>query len=252
MATFTADSTGPITLDFTAPIADVTIRTSPDLNTATMKMTGPDDVLSGVTEHTEGSRWTVRLPDPGPTVITGSSGGARNTVFGNISGATMIMSGGDLTISGGTAINGGGTFTQTDPVKVEITLPERSSAHLSQNIGQARLHGHYADIDFRSSNAGLEMNGDADYLDADTTNGSISVSGAVSEEINTSATNGTLTLASSAPRTNARATNGSVTVKASGPHRIRARTTNGSLTVLKNGHDADVTSSTTNGSELVH
>ena len=149
-------------------------------------------------------------------------------------------------------ISGGSTFTQTEPVKVDITLPERSNAALSQSTGQARLHGRYAAVDFRSSNAGLELNGDADYLDADTTNGSISVAGTVSDEINTSATNGTLTLTSSAPRTVARATNGSVTVAASGPHSIRARTTNGSLTILKNGHDADVTSSTTNGSELVH
>lgn len=252
MPTFTTDTNGRrITLDLDAPVADVTIRTRPELATATVQVTGPKEVVSNVTEHRAAGRWSVRVPDPGPTVITGSNGGARNMVVGSISGGSVVMAGGNVTVSGGTVISGGNTLTTTEPVHLLVTLPEGSNVRLSQKNGEARLDGHYGAVDFRSSNATLDLVGNADHLDADTSNGSITVDGTVLEEIDASATNGTLTLASSAPRTSARATNGSVTVIASGPHRIRARTTNGSLTVLKNGHDADVTSSTTNGSELV-
>lgn len=251
MPTFTTDTNGPITLDLDAPVADVTIRTRPELATATVQVTGPKEVVSNVTEYMAAGRWTVRVPAPGPTVITGSNGGARNMVVGSITGGSVVVAGGNVTVSGSTVISGGNTLTTTEPVHLLLTLPEGSNVRLSQNTGGARLDGHYGEVDFRSSNASLDLVGGAERVEADTSNGDLTVAGTVTEEIDVSATNGTLTLASSAPRTRARATNGSVTVTASGPHRIRARTTNGSLTVLKNGHDADVTSSTTNGSELV-
>ena len=251
MPTFTADTTGPITLDLTAPVADITIRTRPELATATLQVSGPDEITSNVTENMAAGRWTVRVPEPAPTVTTSSTGRATQMVVGNISGGSVVVGGGNVTISGGTVISGGNTLTSAEPVHILVTLPEGSHVRLSQDNGQARLDGRYAEVDFCSSNAGLDLVGDAERLEADTTNGSITVAGTVTEEIEACATNGTLTLASSAPRTRVRATNGTVHVAASGPHRIRARTTNGGLTVLKNGHDADVTSSTTNGPELV-
>lgn len=251
MATFTTDTTGPITLDLSAPVADITIRTSTEAEAATVQASGPADIVSAITEQRAAGRWTVRLPDPGPTVITSSTGRATQMVVGNISGGSVVVGAGNVTVSGGTVVSGGNTLTSAEPAHLLVTLPAGSSVRLSQDNGKARLNGHYGEVDFRSSNASLDLVGDAEQLEAETTNGSITVAGAVAQGIEACATNGTITLASSAPRTRVRATNGTVHVAASGPHRIRARTTNGSLTVLKNGHDADITSSTTNGPELV-
>src|SRR5699024_4461981 len=128
------------------------------------------------------------------------------------------------------------------PVGASLSLPRLRNGHVIAT-------GEYGRVDFRSTNASLDIE-HATEVAADTSNGSITVRTPI-DLIDVSTTNGPISTRGSAPRTRARATNGSIVILTSGAHRINARTTNGDVTVIRNGHQAEISTSTTNGADRV-
>lgn len=247
---FTAPVTGPLSLTVNAAMLELAVKTVPGLSEATFELEGPSEIIDGATARAshDGDLWSITLPDPEPTVINGQG---VTVMGGNIQGVSMFSSG-DIFVGGGTTVINGQVITGagTEPVKARVLLPVGSSLSLPRlRNGHVIATGEYRRVDFRSTNASLDIE-HATEVEADTTNGSITV-GTCSEHIDVSTTNGNITTRGSAPRTRARATNGSIVVIASGPHWISARTTNGDVTVLRNGHAAEVSTSTTNGRDRV-
>lgn len=248
--TFTTPVTGPLSLTINATTLELAVKTVPGLTEATFELEGPSEVIEGATARAshDGDLWAITLPAPEPTVI----GGQGVTVIGgNIRGVSMVSSG-DIFVGGGTTVINGQVITGavTEPVKARVLLPVGASLSLPRlRNGHVLATGEYGRVDFRSTNASLDIE-HATEVEADTSNGSITV-GTATELIDVSTTNGSITTRGSAPRTRARATNGSIVVLVSGPHWISARTTNGDVTVIRNGHQAEISTSTTNGSDRV-
>ncbi len=248
--TFTTPVTGPLSLTINATTLELAVKTVPGLNEAIFELEGPSEVIEGATSRSSGNGdlWAITLPDPEPTVI----GGTGVTVIGGTVRGVSVVSSGDIFVGGGRTVINGQVITGagTEPVKAQVLLPVGASLSLPRlRNGRTLATGDYGRVDFRSTNASLDIE-HATEVEADTTNGSITV-GTATDLIDVSTTNGSISTRGSAPRTRARATNGSIVILASGAHWISARTTNGDVTVIRNGHQAEISTSTTNGTDRV-
>lgn len=236
----------PITLEVNATALEMTVQAVPGLTEATFELSGPEEVVNNAATRRNVDRWVIDIPEPEPTVISGSG---VTVMAGNVYGG-VTFNGGSFSVSGDTIVNGNVISSGGDPIRATVRVPTQSSLRMLRlRNGAVRARGEYTDVDFSSTNACLDV-AHAVVVEADTTNGSVTVTSAT-ELIDVSTTNGGIDLNGTARRTRARATNGSVFVNASGPGRISARTTNGNVTVLRNGHDVDVDTSTTNGRDRV-
>lgn len=247
MKTFTTATADLDRLEIQASALEVHIQAQEGLTEATIELTGPDEILAEASVERTATRWVLTVPDPEPTIV---SGNGAVVMTGNINGSVVMTSSGDVQVSGGRVTNTVLSAGAGEPVRATIHVPVGTDLYVPRlHTGHLRARGTYGEVDFRSTNADLDLDS-ARELEADTTNGSITC-GSTSELIDVSTTNGNVTTGS-APRLRAKATNGDIRVLVFGDHRIRARTTNGDIDVTRNGHDgAEISTSTANGHERV-
>lgn len=246
MTTFTTATAYLDRLEIRASALEVHIETAEGLTEATIELTGPDETLAEASAGRTATRWILDIPDPEPTVV---SGNGAVVMTGNIYGSVVMTSSGDIQVGGGRITNTVVSPGAGEPVRARIRVPHGTDLDAPRlHTGYVQAHGSYGEVTFTSTNAHLSIDHTV-TLDAETTNGEITC-GSASDLVDVSTTNGSV-VTGSAPRTRARATNGDIRVLVFGDHRIRARTTNGDIDITRNGHDAQISTSTTNGRERV-
>ncbi|WP_017577210.1 DUF4097 family beta strand repeat-containing protein [Nocardiopsis kunsanensis] len=248
MKTFTTPTEYLDLLEIRAANLEVTVETEENLTEAVIELTGPEEILAGSSAERTATRWTLTIPAPEPTMVSGS--GNVGIVAGNIVGGSVTISSGDLVVGGSRVTNTVASPGAGKPVRGTIRVPAGTDLTVPDLAhGSVTAPGTYGAVKVSSANAEIDI-GHAREVEIEATNGDVAI-GSASELIDVSTTNGDIDTGS-APRSRATSTNGDIWVLAYGDHRIRARTTNGDIDIARNGHArAEISTSTTNGRDRV-
>ncbi len=251
--TLTADAPGATALEFRAEQATVDVRVEPDLQRAVVELSGPEETIEATRSSTSGSRWTVEIPAPEPTVVAG--GGVHvvsgsNVVIGGSNTGAISISGGVVSVGGTTTINGvtvsGGAVEQ---VRATVRLPADSALRSRITNGEVSVRGHLTEVDHQGHNVELRLDSAIDVV-ADVHNGTIAI-GRATGTVEATTHNGSVRVDATGQRTTAHTHNGGVDITAASDGPISARTHNGSITVRTNGFRPQVRTRTHNGRDRV-
>jgi hypothetical protein len=243
------------TLTVSADMLDLAVEVIPGLPAATLKLSGPAEVVDALSSTGSAGRWDLCLPRPDSG--TGSSVTINGVTFNNSGTSTVISVGtiSGVSVSGGTVIvngavvTGGANAVVGEPITATVRLPQGSSLRTRLGNGSVRTVGHLEAVDHEGNNASLTVASAGD-VSSNGHNGTVKVNratGAVDIETH----NGSIYVGSTGTSTHARAHNGRVDIHASSAGPITARTHNGAVNVHKNGHPCQVRTRTHNGSECI-
>ena len=248
MTTFTTPTEYLDRLEIRAANLEVTVETEEDLTEALIELTGPEETINEATVERTATRWLLTLPEPEPTVVSGS--GNAGIMAGTIVGGSIAFSSGDLVVGGDRVTNTVLSPGAGAPVRATIRVPVGTDLTVLGLVhGSVTAPGTYGTVEVSSTDAEIDI-GHAREIEVEAINGDIAI-GSAAELIDVSTTNGDIATGS-APRSRATSTNGDIWVLAYGDHRIRARTTNGDIDITRNGHTgAQISTRTTNGRERV-
>ncbi|WP_116247117.1 DUF4097 family beta strand repeat-containing protein [Nocardiopsis sp. FIRDI 009] len=194
--TLTSQITGPITLRISAPVLHTTVTVDPTAHAASVRLSGPADVVEAATNEQTGREWTVSLP-PERTNTT-------SMTFG---------------------FSGRGTVIQAGSINGSVVMSARS--HLASRIdaGLVRVRGFLA---------GWKHHGTAADLEAETVGSlrAVTVSGDVEIQKVTGAaqvqtTSGDVDLDLTGPTTTVQSVSGDITLTAAG--QVTVSTTSGDV-----------------------
>lgn len=235
-----ASARGPLTLSLRAGMADVTVTASRDVPLALALITGPEDVVDGVTERMRGGEWEITLPgtDSGATVIS-SYGGGRTVIRGRVNsgviiggdnyGSTVIQAGGRVVVNGvdvSDVVNArGGDNT---PLRVAVLLPAGSSLETEASSGDLRASGPLDRVIASSSSGDVHV-AESRSLRAKTASGDIDADRTGTADVRSMS--GSAVISAASGDVDADTMSGSIVVHCTAAVRVSARSMSGSVRV---------------------
>jgi len=244
--TFTAPAAGPLLFDLQAGAADIVITVSPGTGAATAELSGPDEIVDGTRASGDAGRWSMVLPRPHGTVITGGVQVINMSRGGSVVQATTIHGG--ISIVGGRVYAGGTEITSAvtvEPTRLDVTLP--AGSHLaarvdagtittSGDLPEARITTTSADVDVLAVRA----------LTARTISGDITA-WAVTGTATLATISGDIRIDDTDGPVSAATTSGDIDITTSSPVNIDTESVSGDINVRTGGGGADVRARSVSG-----
>ncbi|GHD37107.1 hypothetical protein GCM10007147_44890 [Nocardiopsis kunsanensis] len=235
-ATHTVPADQLETLALTATAAQVRVIASEETVTATLDISGPDEIVRGAQVAHSGGMWSLHLPEP--TITAGG---------GNV---TNVVSGGGTVVSGGTVIINGnlvsGAVQQghiTEPVTVTVRVPRGIRLSTTVNSGSLRTTGYIREVAAWATSGNVHV-ATAGSVQVSTTSGDITVSHADTKVV-AAAHSGDVDVRGGAD-IEVSTTSGDISFVSTRACRLSASATSGDITLVRQ-HDVQANVSTTSG-----
>ncbi|MEU3756382.1 hypothetical protein AB0H17_27085 [Streptomyces olivoreticuli] len=249
--TGTGGCAGPVLADITCPDGIVHVTVDPAVTVARVQVrtddpTGPAaDAVRNTRIHQTAERLTVVVPPVAPTVQRFNHSGVS---FGGSRYSSMTVNGVTFHSVGD---NGVSVVQGTTGVEVLVTLPAGSGVRSSSENGSLHVYGVLAALEAVASNGGSIHAETVGRVKADAVNGCIKV-GTITEWIDADSSNGGVTVGNYVGHAaRVRSDNGAVAIAvgAAATGQINADSGNGSVTLrgVRGRSDLDVKASSGNG-----
>jgi DUF4097 and DUF4098 domain-containing protein YvlB len=217
--TFSAPSTGPITLDLKLNVGSVSVRVSEAARTATFTATGSRADVDAVLQDGTGARWEVRSEAGGRSVSGYGSGNSVMIGEGNISihnfdgdssshyyatgpGGFVVAgmdgntsaTGGEVYVDGERVTGAGAASGGDEPFHIEAVVPPGSSLRATTVSADVETTGTLESVRFRSTSGSVSVADAQGRVDAQSVSGDVRVAATGPADITAASVSGDITI----------------------------------------------------------